>query len=273
MGFYSDRDAELSTLQVLALRAENPARRSELTEQEWPLAIVAYALRRCADASLLTEGCEVYSAFSRQTAPAAHKAALQQLAQFVTARRGSCWQALLLFALGAGADSALSSRAATLAITLAPPSDEERFCGVAELVRMAEQGRTTPGILSALLGMSDLRLSPLLTPLHALPPERLMPLLEGLHTTVNSLSSEWLLGLLEAQPELAPGITSALSRLAAQTPIVADLVYPIPTWAYTDATPQPLHAWSLPEFLQRMRPRLTRHLTPAQLSALEQAFV
>lgn len=258
----------MSELRRLVLRVKDPARRAGIAPAEWPTAIVAYALELSEDPELLSEGAEIYASFAQQVPLPERAGALAQLGRFITSRRGEGWRALLLFAQGESQDMQLSARAATMALSLAPPSETSRFTGAAALAHLVEQGLATPGILSALLSVSDLRLLPLLAPLCALPAARLTPLLEGLSTTVNSLSAEWLLRLQEAQPDLEPLITAAFIRLASQTPLVADLIYPIPTWAYTNPAPQPLHAWTLPEFLPRMKSRLHAD----QLRALAPAF-
>ena len=273
MGLFRDRESELSALQRLVARLKDAARRHELSAAEWPLAMLAYALEMSEDPALLSpESRENYAAFARQTSADARQSSLAQLGQFISARRGRGWRALLLSALNEP-EAALSARAATLALTLAPPAETERFAGAAAIVQLlAQEPAAPPCMLSALLDLSDLRLLPLLKPIYALPEPHAAALLAGLSGTLNSLSAEFLLQLLEAQPTLAPHITAALQRIAARTPLVADLVYPIPTWAYTQPAPQPLHAWTLPEYLDRMRPRLSPHLNTEQLHSLESSF-
>lgn len=268
MGLFRDREEELTELQRLLLRVKDTARRAELAPHQWPTAMVAYALDMSENPALLSEGLAAYATFTQQAPVADRAGALARLGSFITARRGEGWRALLLFAVGETREPQLSARAATLALTLAPPAEHTRFTGAAALAYLVEQGAATPGVLSALLSVSDLRLLPLLTPLCSLPPAVLTPLLEGLHTTVNSLSAEWLLRLQETQPTLAPAVTSALQRMAAHTPLVADLIYPIPAWAYTNPTPQPLHAWTLADFL----PRISTRLSAEQLHTLTPSF-
>lgn len=273
MGLFRDREADLTELQRLILRIREPGRRAELGAGQWATAMVAYALEMCEDPNLLNEGLEIYAAYVQKVPEADRAAALSRLGSFISGRRGEGWRALLLFTQGEFAAPRLCSRAAMLALTLAAPAGNTRLAGAAALVRLVEQGSASPAVLSALLSVADLRLLPLVAPLCALPAEQMAPYLDGLNTTLNSLSAEWLLRLLEARPTLAPGVTAALVRLAGQTPLVADLVYPMPTWAYTRPAPQPLHAWTLPEFLPRMRARLAPHLTAEQMRLLEGAFV
>ena len=273
MSMFRDREADLSELQRLVVKLADPARHAELMPEEWPLAMVAYALHLSEDADLLSSSTlALYASFVQHAPAAARAAALSQLAGFITSRRGAGWRTLLLFALGEAQDAALGTRAATLTLQLAPPSPEERFTGAAALAEQLRQGGPA-FMLSALLSAADLRLLPLLTPLCSLPPERMQALLTSLDTTLNSLSAALLLHILEAQPQLAGELTAALVRLAEHTPLVADLVYPIPTWAYGNPAPQPLHAWTLPEYLPRLLPRLTPHLSAPQIQMLRDAFV
>lgn len=271
MGLFRDRETELSQLQRLALQIKEPSRRQKLDASTWPLAMLAYALEMSEDPALLGEQSrEVYAAFAAHVAPTARKSSLAQLGQFVSSRRGMGWRALLLYAVGEADEPELSARAATLALTLAPSGEEERFVGAAAVVQLVAQAPSAPpAILSALLDISDLRLLPLLDPLYSVSQAHAETLLVGLHGTLNSLSSAFLLQLLEAQPSLAASITATLMRLAEHTPLVADLVYPMPTWAFAQPAPQPLHAWTLPEYMERMRPRLAPHLSPEQLRSLE----
>ena len=270
---FRDREADLTELQRLVVKLADPARHAELSAEEWPLAMVAYALHLSEDADLLSDSTlAIYASFVQHAPAATRAAALSQLAGFVTARRGAGWRTLILFALGEAQDAALGARAATLTLQLAAPTPDERFAGAAALVEQLKQAGP-PSMLSALLSAADLRLLPLLAPLCSLPQEHLQPLLAGLNTTLNSLSAELLLQMLEAQPQLAGELTSTLVRMAKHTPLVADLVYPIPTWAYEKPAPQPLHAWTLPEYLPRMLPRLAPHLSARQIQTLHEAFV
>lgn len=272
MGLLWDRESDLSEVQRSVLRVKDAARRREISPQEWPLAMVAYALEMSEDSTLLSEGAAAYADFVRSAPAEARQTSLQLLSRFITSRKGEGWRALLLYTLGEAQNPKLCARAASLVLTLAAPEDSCRFSGAAALVHMLQRGVGTAGMLGAVLDTSDLRLLPLLEPLYTLPAAALAPLLADLHTTLNSLSSAWLLQLLEQQPALAESITSALVHLAGQTSLVADLVYPIPTWAYTNPTPQPLHAWTVAEYLPRMRPRLAPHLSPSQMHRLEAAF-
>ena len=280
MGLLRDRESELPLLQRLVARLQDAARRPELPAEEWPTAIVAYALHMSEDPSLLSaeDGLSVYADFVQATPPAQRASALGNLAAFVSSRRGSGWRALLLFALGEAASPELCTRAATLAITQAPPVGpgvQPPLVGASAVVQLLlEHAAPPPALLSALLSLPDMRLLPALQPLAELPPARLCPLLAGLTGSLNHLSAACLLQLLEARPsELAESVTAALVRLAAHTPLVADIALPLPTWAFKSPTPQPLQAWSLPEYLPRLLPRLQPHLTPGQLTALREAFV
>lgn len=274
MSMFRDRETELSEVQRLVAKLAEPSRRHELSAAEWPLAMVAYALQMSEDPALLgDDALAAYAAFVQCVPAPARRESLAQLAQFITARRGAGWRALMLYVVGESADPALCGRAAAHVLTLAAPGEDERFAGAAALVQLmcAQQG-ASPAVLGALLAVSDMRLLPLVQLLRALPLQELQRLIRGLSCTLNSLSAECLLQLLEAQPALAEDVCSALARMAAATPLVADLVYPMPVWAYEQPAPQPLHAWTLQEFLPRMLPRLQPHMTAQQLDALQPAF-
>lgn len=273
MGLFRDQESELSALQRLVARLKDSARRAELPAAEWPMAMAAYGLHMSADPALLQEGSAVYEDFKRCAAPAARLSSLTQLAQFVTRQRGKGWQALLLYAMGEDAQPALCARAATLAATLAPPAEGAPFAGVCAVVQLLAQESAPPAMLGALLALSDTRLLPALQPLSELPSARRRVLLAGVDATLNSLSAAFLLQQLETDPALAEEVTNALCRMAAQTPLVADIAMPIPTWQFAKPIPQPLHAWSLPEYLPRMLPRLRPHLSPLQIESLQRAFV
>lgn len=271
MGLLRDRDAELSQLERMVVRLQDPARRKDMPPEDWPTAMVAYSLHMSEDPALLTEGRAVYADFAQAIAPPERLNSLMRLSGFICQRKGAGWRALLLYAMAENAPE-LCARAAALAVSCVPCA-EGRFYGAEALVKLLAEPQTPPAICGGLLSLADLRLLPTLRPLAALPPARLRPLLNGLSTTLNSLSAACLLHVLEAAPSLSQEVTEALCRLASQTPIVADLALPLPTWAYERPTPQPLHAWSLPEFLPRLMPRLQPLLSPAQIDLLRLAFV
>ena len=273
MGLLRDRDAELTGLQRYVALVKEPPQRAALSAEEWPLAMLAYALHMSEDSDLFSEGLAAYADFVLATQPYARKQALVQLGRFVSSRQGKGWRALLLFAMGELAASELSAQAATLALSLAPSEQNQRFSGASALVHLLVTcPQAPPAMLNALLAPSDLRLLPLLAPLYNLPRTRAEVLLRGLQVTLNSLSSAFLLQLLEIQPLIAEEVTAALVRMTGSTSLVADMVYPIPVWAYAQPAPQPLHAWTLSEYLPRMRARLAPILTQEQMQRLEKAF-
>lgn len=277
MGLMRDQESELPMLRRFVARLQDPARRCELSAEEWPTALIAYSLHLSEDPALLgDEARSVYADFVRLVPAPARESSLTKLAAFVSRSQGAGWRALLLYAVGETAAPAICARAATLAATLAPPAaaGQSPLVGAAAIVALAEREPAAPAMLSALLSLPDLRLLPALEPLATLPPQRLAQLIAGLSCPLNSLSAACMLHLLDTHPtELAPGITAALAAMAKRTPLVADIALPLPTWAFASPTPQPLHAWSLPEYLPRLLPRLKPHLTPAHLATLHSAFV
>lgn len=273
MGLLRDQESELPMLRRLVARLTDSTRRRELDAEEWPTAMVAYSLQFSEDPQLLTEGLATYADFVQLIPAAERLCSLNRLASFVNRQKGAGWRAFLLYAMGETTRPELSAKAATLAITNAPSTENEPFSGAQTIARLLAREEAPAAMLSALLSLSDLRLLPTLQPLATLHEVRLTALLSGLNTTLNSLSSAYLLELLEARPQLAQPISDALAVLAKNTPLVADIAMPIPTWAYTKPTPQPLHAWSLPEYFPRILPRLLPHLSSQQIDTLREAFV
>ena len=213
----------------------------------------------------------LYAQFEKKATPELRAQSLSRLSAFVARQRGVGWRALLLYAVS-DSHPLLAARASTLAVTMAPPQQEIRFAGALALVQLLRaQKHPSAAIMSGLLAPADLRLLPTLTPLHNMPTDQLTSLLPDLHGQLNSLSSAWLLPLAQV-PELCEPLTLAMERLAASTKLVADVNYPIPTWSFASPAPQPLHAWSLSEFLPRILPSLSPYLSTSQLQRLHTAF-
>lgn len=272
MGMMRDREADLSGLRLLLSRLTDPLRRADFSPEEWNAAISAWALELAGADSFPPEWSDIYAEYSRSVAQDSRALTLSRLAAFVSSRRGNGWQSLLLFLRGESSCPSLAARAAFLVATLAPSDTEQKFCGVDAVVRLLiDKESTPPAALNGILATADRRLLPLLTPLHRLPTPRLSSLLLALEGSLNSLSSDWLLPLA-AHPDLTEPLTQALLRLAASTPLVADLVYPIPSWSFKNPSPQPLHAWSLPDFFPRILPQLSGHLSDSQILRLKEAF-
>lgn len=271
MGLFQDNFSMLSELERLAAMVQDPVRIHEIGEDQWPLAMIACGLMTSNDPSQLGENLKAYRIFISRTTPEKRQGSLHQLSRFITQRKGEGWQALLPYAL-AESDTALSRKAGLLAITLAKPTEQKRYIGAEAIVQHLCEEETPATLLNSLLGLSDMRFLPLLEPLKTLPAERLCNLLEALVIPPNHLSCSWLLDLLEQRPELAEPIVLALSRTAPAGNLVLDLILPVPTWAYEKAAPQPLHGWSGKEYMERMRSRLTSHLTPAQIARISATY-
>ena len=273
MGMMRDREADLSGLRLLLSRLTDPVRRAEFSPEEWNASLSAWALELAGADTFPPEWVDIYAEYSHFVAQDSRARTLSRLAAFVSSRRGNGWQSLLLFLLGESECPALAARAATLAATLAPSDTEHKFRGVEAVVRLLmDRESTPPAVLNGILATVDRRLLPLLTPLHQLPVPRLSSLLFALEGSLNSLASDWLLPLAD-QPDLTEPLTLALLRLAASTQLVADLVYPIPSWSFKNPSPQPLHAWSLPDFFPRILPQLSDHLGESQILRLKEAFL
>jgi len=273
MGLFQDNFSMLSELERLAAMVQDPVRIHEIGVDEWPLAIIACGLVTGNDPSRLQENIHAYEIFQQKVTPASRGSALKQLVRFITQRKGEGWRAFIPFAV-CEQEALISSAAAIQLATLAQPSDSEKLAGIESLVDLIiSYPQTNPAVLSGLLGLSDMRALPLLQKLCALPEDRLQKLLAAITPPGNHLSYQWVLRVLENHPSLAQDVTSLLGRMASTASTVLDLVLPIPTWAFENPTPQPLHGWSRPEYLARMLPVLKLHLTEAQLSGLSAVFV
>ncbi len=262
----------LSELERLAAMVQDPVRVQEIGADQWPLAMMACALMTCNDPSRLEDNLIAYRIFARKTTAAARKASLAQLTRFITGRKGEGWRAFLPYALEEP-DAAIARKAAMLVATLAQPSDTSPLHGVSELVALLLKRDNAPtALLDALLSLSDMRVLPLLSPLGELPTERLAALVNTLQTSANRLSCTWLISLLAVDACLAEAVSAALCRLAAGASIILDLTLPMPSWAFQNANPQPLHGWTPAEYFARMRPELAPALSAEQLASVQSAY-
>lgn len=270
MAIHQDHFSMLSELERLASMALDPVRVHELGADQWPVAMLAAALVAGADESRQSELMRAYEIFVQKNASEVRATSLVQLSRFVSSNKGNGWRGFLPCAL-ADPDALLRRKAAVYMATLAPCGELERFTGAAELVRRLESGASVT-MLDALLGLGDMRFLPLLEKLYGQPESQLGVWLQELHVVPNHLSSQWLLGVLDAHPSLAPEIVSVLTRTASLATIIIDLTLPVPSWAFSSAAPQPLHGWSLKEYVERMLPRLSVHLSDSQVNEVRAAF-
>ncbi len=272
MSIYQDHFAMLSELERLAAMVQDPVRVQEIGADQWPLAMMACALMTSNAPSRLEDNLIAYRIFAAKTPAASRKASLAQLTRFITARKGEGWRAILPYAL-MEPDAAIARKAALQIATLAQPTEQERLRGVTELVELLLKRDNAPtALLDALLSLSDMRVLPLLYPLDSLPAERLERLVNSLHTTANRLSCTWLAGLPARHAELAEPATAALCRIAAGAGVIIDLTLPMPSWAFQNPAPQPLHGWTPAEYFARMKPELEPALSAAQLAQVQAAY-
>ncbi len=272
MGIFQDNFTMLSELERLAAMVQDPVRVQEIGADQWPLAMMACGLMTCNDPSRLPDNLIAYRIFARKTPAASRKASLAQLARFITARKGEGWRALLPYAL-AEPEAAIARKAAMHVLTLAQPTDTEPLRGVTELVALLREQEPAPVVLlDALLSLSDMRVLPLLSPLNDLMASDLAKLLAALNTTANRLSCTWLCTLPGLHAELAQPVTEALCRIAAGASVIIDLTLPMPSWAFQNPAPQPLHGWTPAEYFARMKPELESTLSPSQLDDVQAAF-
>ncbi len=170
-------------------------------------------------------------------------------------------------------EAAISRKAAMLVLTLAQPTEKNALRGASELVALLVQRETAPAtLLDALLSASDMRLLPLLAPLAELPADRITKLLAALQTTANRLSCTWLASLPAQDAALAAPAAEALCRIATGATVVLDLTLPMPSWAFQNPAPQPLHGWTPAEYFARMKPTLEPVLSADSLAAVQAAY-
>lgn len=280
MGLFQDQTDSLSELRRLAALVREPARLDEIGASQWPLAMISFGLSACNDPESFDYSLEIYPRFAAAADLTARQRTLAQLAAFINQRRGDGWRAFVNFAL-ADPDDTLRRNAAFLIATTTPPDEAERFRGVAELLRLLQREPSdsmknlpprTP-LLSALLGLSDLRFLPLLQSyLISTPCDELAPHIRALDVPPNALSCEWLLRALEEYPTLADDVADALAGMAPKAEAVVDLILPVPAWQFRNPAPQPLHGWTRPEFFARMLPRLEHRVSDDALARVRAAF-
>lgn len=268
MGIHQDNFTMLSELERLAAMVQDPQRRLELGAVEWPLAMMAFCLLISNDESRLDEALEVYPLFLSHTEETARQKSLSLLENFIKMRKGEGWRAFIPYALSD--TETIAKRAAGLVILMAKPEEGERFTGVQTLVKLLQQrADATRALLAAIFDLADLRVEPLLAPLLALPESRLGELLPA--SMANRLSCNWILSLLKQRPELSTLVTDSLCAMA-NTPVVMDVVVPVPVWSFESPKVQPLHGWTPAEYFARMRPELEPVLSPEQLEEVKQAY-
>lgn len=277
MGLHQDRTGSQNTFKRLATLVVDEDGWKEIAEDEWPLAITVFALSVADREPDHERVFRTYGVFSSFCPGETRRTTLLQLADFIKRGQGKGWRALLLFAL-ADEDQAIRREAATLAGTLATPDSSSPFAGFRKIVRLitqpALQGAQHPGpLLDSLLGTADLRLLELADSiLNKIYDRDLEQLLQASLIQPNALSCEWLLHVLEQRPALSGAVTAVFETSAARSRTVVDAIVPIPSWAFRDASAQPLHGWTLPEFFERIRRRLARHLDDGQMQRIETAW-
>ncbi|MCC8149012.1 MAG: hypothetical protein LIO64_08585 [Akkermansia sp.] len=255
----------------------DPSRRDEIGPDQWPLAMIAYGLVTCNETGREEEGVTIYNIFQSCCAPDARRKCALQLASFIRQRKGDGWRALLPFAMTDEAPD-IRRQAAFLIYTLAAPTAEERFPGIASLANiicadpLPGQAGMSPA-LDALMSLGDMRMAPYLASISKkLSSDRLAGLLAGTEAIPTDLGCGWLLDVLDERPELSSAIAAVLAGMPARASEVLDVVVPIPSWQFTNSAVQPLHSWSIPEYRLRMRERLTKRLAPEEQEAVTRAW-
>ena len=277
MGLFQDYLSAQPELKRLAALVVDPAQLPLITAQQWPQAIIVCGLCCAPRPEQHEHMLQAYRHFAQEVELPQRVACLQQLTQFLLQRQGTCWQALLPFAL-AEPQPELARLAAQNILLLAPLENgttvEYRFTGVNTLAQLlgTERHQSQTALLDALLGLADMRFTYLLPQLATMPAEVLRKHLDQLQGAPNRLSLDWLTHLAAAQPQLGEAITLYLERCLPKTQEIIDVIYPLPCWAFTNASPQPLHGWELPEYLPRIFPLLLPALNESQQVRVKTAF-
>ncbi len=170
-------------------------------------------------------------------------------------------------------EAAIARKAAMQILTLAQPTETDSLRGVTEIVSLLTQRELAPAtLLDSLLSLSDMRVLPALEPLADIPLDRLTKLISALQTTANRLSCTWLANLAAQHAELAQPVAEVLCRIIPGCSVILDLTLPMPSWAFQNPAPQPLHGWTPAEYFPRMKPTLEPALSASQLAAVQSAF-
>lgn len=271
MGLFQDQTDSLSEIKRLAALVNNPARRAEIGSDQWPLAIIAYGLLTANIPQADKNDKEVYQQFLQVCPEERRLHALHQCLMFIKQSKGNAWQMLDIF-LKEDSSPSIQLQAAFNIMTLAAPSNEERFPGVQHIVEFIRSSQSSIA-LGALLSLSDLRFLPYATTLIEKESDQtLQTSIKMLESGPNALSCEWLVQCLEKHSSLHAEIYAILKKMPLKGDSVLDVIVPIPSWQFKADGIQALHSWTLPEYYLRMEARLTPFISKEQMEDLSVAW-
>ncbi len=276
MSIYQDYLSSLSELERLAELTRLPHLLEQISEEEWPLAMLACALHHGTKPEMLEHTRHVYRCYQSKVPLAIRMQGLATLAGFLMTNQGKAWRALIPCALEEE-DRTIRRQASSFIATLAADSDAsgDSLVGVSTLTEMICDEKGAPSTaLEALVNISDRRVAPSLEMVSGrLSSPAIAQHLRELQATPSQLYFDWLCSLLSHHPQLSSLIMECLVRSVSGHEEVIDLVLPMPSWKFKQAAAQPLHSWTRAEYFARMLHKLQDHLTAEQLEDLRQRFI
>ncbi len=276
MSIYQDYLSSLSELERLAELTRLPHLLEKITDEEWPLAMLACSLHHGQQPEMLTHTREVYRLYQSKVALPTRAQMLATLAGFLMTQQGRAWRALIACALE-DEDALLRRQAASLIATLSPEDETKKdaHLGVRALTEILVSEKEAPSsTLEAILSIGDRRVTPYANELlDRLPEGEVLRHLEGLSAPPNQLYFDWLSSVLSRYPQAGQLIMDCLVRSMQGHEEVIDLVLPMPSWKFKNAEAQPLHSWTRSEYYDRMLHALRDHLSSEQLEDLKHRFI
>ncbi len=285
MSIYQDYLSSLSELERLAELTRLPHLLEKITDDEWPLAMLACSLHHGQQPEMLSHTRNVYRLYQSKVALPTRAQMLATLAGFLMGQQGRAWRALIAGALE-DEDALLRRQAASLIATLSPEDEtkKEAQLGVRTLAELLVSEKDAPSsLLEALLSIADRRVTPYANELlHRLPEGEILRHLEGLSAPPNQLYFDWLCRVLsqysqssqaDQADQLKTLVMDCLVRSIQGHDEVIDLVLPMPSWKFKNAEAQPLHSWTRAEYYDRMLHALREHLSEEQLEDLKHRFI
>ncbi len=288
MSIYQDYLSSLSELERLAELTRLPHLLEKITDEEWPLAMLACSLHHGQQPEMLSHTRTVYRVYQSRVALPTRAQMLATLAGFLMGQQGRAWRALIACALE-DEDALLRRQAASLIATLSPEDEakKEAHLGLRALIELLISEKDAPSsLVEAILSIADRRVAPYANELlDRLPEGEVLRHLDGLSVPPNQLYFDWLCRTLsqysqcsqadrvDQADQLKTHVLDCLARSVQGHEEVIDLVLPMPSWKFKNAEAQPLHSWTRAEYYDRMLHALRAHLSDEQLEDLKHRFI
>lgn len=270
----------LSSLKHLTGTPLNSISRNKIEKGKLPPVMTSCCLFSNSNTRQKKDIFPAYPDFSSSCSEAQIFSSLERIANLIKEKKGLYWKALCPFAIAAPMPS-IRKKAAYLIGTLAPSGNNitRPFTGFNFLVDVLCDSSFRPGLsksplFDALLETADLRLLPLaLEIIDKLSDIQISGILKQSTLIPNALACEWLLNALNTYPSLAKDITLVFVHASRRTNTIIDAITPIPAWKFKNPAQQPLHGWSLPEYFERIKRRLSQSLSSVQIDSIRQAWL